>query len=148
MKRKSAICFWIAGLAWTGGYGLQARAGQARTVEGTAQLKELSKTLEELSARTGRSVVQIFVRSYVTASDDTDQVAELLSKESVSGSGILLSADGYILTNAHVVRGAHEVKVQLNVRAEAEARELGDHSLNRPFQARSSASIATATWRW
>jgi serine protease Do len=76
--------------------------------------------------------VQIFVRSYVTA-EDADRVTELLSKENSSGSGILLSGDGYILTNAHVVRGAHEVKVQLNVRAEAEAREKGDRTFNRPI---------------
>ncbi len=98
----------------------------------TSALKDFSKTLEELSSRTGRSVVQIFVRSYVT-NESTDQVADLLSKENISGSGIIMSADGYILTNAHVVRGAHDVKVQLNIRMEKEAREQGDHTLNRPI---------------
>jgi serine protease Do len=129
---KRTLAVWIAGLTLAGCCGLSLEAAQARTVEGTARLKELSQTLEELSDRTGRSVVQIFVRSYV-ATDDTDRVADLLSKENVSGSGILLTADGYILTNAHVVRGAHEVKVQLNVRAEAQARESGDRSLSRPI---------------
>ncbi len=95
-------------------------------------LKDFSKTLEELSDRTGRSVVQIFVRSYVT-NDSTDQVSDLLSKENSSGSGIIMSADGYILTNAHVVRGAHDVKVQLNIRMEKEARQQGDRSFNRPI---------------
>jgi len=98
----------------------------------TSALKEFSKTLEDLSSHAGRSVVQIFVRSYVT-NETSDQVAELLSKESSSGSGIILSADGYILTNAHVVRAAHDVKVQLNMRAEREARDQGDRSLNRPL---------------
>jgi len=98
----------------------------------TSALKDFSKTLEELSDRTGRSVVQIFVRSYVT-NDSTDQVSDLLSKENSSGSGIIMSADGYILTNAHVVRGAHDVKVQLNIRMEKEAREQGDRSFNRPL---------------
>ncbi len=111
----------------------RAAAAQDKTTEKTSALKDLSKSFEDLSAETGRSVVQIFVRSYVTSSDETNQVSDLLTKESSSGSGILLSADGYILTNAHVVRGAHEVKVQLNVRAEAEARELGDHTFNRPM---------------
>jgi serine protease Do len=76
--------------------------------------------------------VQIFVRSYVT-NDSTDQVSDLLSKENSSGSGIIMSADGYILTNAHVVRGAHDVKVQLNIRMEKEARQQGDRSFNRPI---------------
>ena len=123
MKRKWLVCMAMAAM------GAQ---GQVKTPARMEGLKELSKTFEELSAQAGRSVVQIFVRSYVTA-EDADRVTELLSKENSSGSGILLSADGYILTNAHVVRGAHEVKVQLNVRAEAEARQQGDRTLNRPI---------------
>jgi serine protease Do len=130
--RKSAIWIWVVCLALTGMLG-RTDAGQAKTAERLAALKELSQTLQDLSAEAGRSVVQIFVRSYVTT-EDSDRVTDLLTKENSSGSGILLSADGYILTNAHVVRGAHEVKVQLNVRAEAEAREQGDRSFNRPME--------------
>jgi len=126
LKRKWLVCMAMAGFAAMSAH------GQVKTPARMEGLKELSKTFEELSAQAGRSVVQIFVRSYVTA-EDADRVTELLSKENSSGSGILLSADGYILTNAHVVRGAHEVKVQLNVRAEAEAREQGDRTLNRPI---------------
>ena len=95
-------------------------------------LKELSGSLEEISQRCGRAVVQIFVRSYVPA-ENSDSSTELLTAENSSGSGMILSPDGYILTNAHVVKGAHTVKVQLNVRAEAEAREQGDRSMNRPI---------------
>ena len=127
MKRKTAIWIWLAAMAF-----VTAQETRADRISG---IKDLSKALEDLSARTGRSVVQIFVRSYVTA-ESSDQVSELLSKESSSGSGILLSADGYILTNAHVVRGAHEVKVQLNIRMEQEARQQGDRSLNRPIDGR------------
>lgn len=126
MKRKSAIGIWLLGLAFVG----LLDGAQAKMAEGLTGIKELSKTLEELSANTGRSVVQIFVRSYVTT-ENSDQTTELLSKESSSGSGILLSADGYILTNAHVVRASKEVKVQLNIRVEKQAREQGDRSMNR-----------------
>ncbi len=96
-------------------------------------LKQLSASFEEISQHSGRAVVQIFVRSYVTATESADSGNELLTAENSSGSGIILSPDGYILTNAHVVKGAHSVKVQLNVRAEAEAREGGDKSYNRPL---------------
>jgi serine protease Do len=109
--------------------GAPIRAAQGQKID---VLKELSGSFEEISQRSGRAVVQIFVRSYVTA-DNSDSGTELLSAENSSGSGVILSADGYILTNAHVVKGAHSVKVQLNIRAEAEAREQGDRSLNRPI---------------
>lgn len=95
-------------------------------------LRQLSTSFEEVSQRSGRAVVQIFVRSYVTP-ENSETNGELLTAENSSGSGILMSSDGYILTNAHVVKNAHSVKVQLNVRTEMEARELGDHSVDRPL---------------
>ncbi len=95
-------------------------------------LKQLSASFEEISQRSGRAVVQIFVRSYVTASGSGSE-GELLTAEDSSGSGIILSPDGYILTNAHVVKGAHSLKVQLNARIENELRAQGDRSLNRPI---------------
>jgi serine protease Do len=97
-------------------------------------LKQLSASFEEVSERSGRAVVQIFVRGYVTADDASDN-GELLTAQNSSGSGIILSPDGYILTNAHVVKGAHSVKVHLNVRTEKEATLQGDTSMNRPIPA-------------
>lgn len=98
-------------------------------------LRELSSSFEEISSRTGRAVVQIFVRSYVASegAENGNSSGDVLTAENSSGSGILMSADGYILTNAHVVKNAHSVKVQLNMRAEREAREAGDNSLRRPL---------------
>ena len=41
------------------------------------------------------------------------------------GSGIVMSADGYIVTNAHVVNGAQGIKVVLNTNKEYEAKLIG-----------------------
>jgi serine protease Do len=41
------------------------------------------------------------------------------------GSGFIISADGYVLTNHHVIDGADEVKVTLNDRREFAARVVG-----------------------
>ncbi len=41
------------------------------------------------------------------------------------GSGFIVSADGYVLTNAHVVADASEVRVKLNDRREFDAKVIG-----------------------
>ena len=41
------------------------------------------------------------------------------------GSGFLISADGYLLTNNHVIEGADKVKVRLSDKSEYEARVVG-----------------------
>lgn len=42
-----------------------------------------------------------------------------------SGSGVIISADGYIVTNNHVVEGADEINVKLNDNREFKARIIG-----------------------
>ena len=44
------------------------------------------------------------------------------------GSGFIISADGYILTNAHVVDGADEVTVRLTDKREFKAKTIGADS--------------------
>lgn len=57
----------------------------------------------------GPAVVQVLVTSYAPASAE----GALLSKERSGGSGVILDADGYIVTNAHVVADARRVQVLL-----------------------------------
>ncbi len=44
------------------------------------------------------------------------------------GSGVIVSSDGYIVTNSHVIDGADEIKVSLSSGAEMQARVVGKDS--------------------
>jgi serine protease Do len=68
-------------------------------------------------------VVQIFARTYSPQQSDTG--APLLTSENSTSSGVIVSPDGYILTNAHAVRGARAVRVYLSDTASGDS-EPGD----------------------
>jgi serine protease Do len=79
-------------------------------------LGELSVSLEGLVDRVRPAVVQIFSTGYVTADEsESGNTAALLSRQRSTGSGIILSDDGFIVTNAHVVQGARRIQVRLSV---------------------------------
>jgi len=83
-------------------------------------LTEFSASLEALVNRVRPGVVQIFSTGYTTATDEGESAAAsaLLSTQHSTGTGIILSADGYIVTNSHVVRGARRIQVRLPPRRE------------------------------
>lgn len=100
----------------------------------------------ELAERQGQVVVNISTTQTIRNRgpqalpfDENDPMAELfrrfmphgvpgMPRESENrslGSGFVISPDGYILTNAHVVDGADEVTVRLNDKREYRARIIG-----------------------
>jgi len=77
-------------------------------------LHDLSANLETLSRRVSRSVVQIFATGYaLSESSESGAAAAMITRQRATGSGVILSSDGYILTNGHVVTNARRVRVRL-----------------------------------
>lgn len=81
-----------------------------------ATLDTFSRSLEALTTRVKQSVVQIFATAYAAAVEDNDSTgntSSLITKQRSTGTGVILTNDGYIITNAHVVRGARKIQVKL-----------------------------------
>ena len=80
-------------------------------------LREISASFETLAARVRPAVVQIFSTGYAPAQEGQNGTsAALLSRQTSTGSGVILTADGYIVTNNHVVQGARKIEVKLPTR--------------------------------
>jgi serine protease Do len=75
-------------------------------------LSDLSRSFEELAQKVSPSVVQIFVTGYAIP-DAAEQATGDPVIERGSGSGVIVSADGYIVTNAHVIENATRIEVEL-----------------------------------
>jgi serine protease Do len=87
-------------------------------------LRELSSSFEDLASKVRPSVVQIFSTGYTTATDsESTRASSLLSTQRSTGSGIILTADGYIITNNHVVEGARKIEVVLHATNPVQARQ-------------------------
>jgi len=65
----------------------------------------------------------VFIRSLINIKDGA-LMGESLSSE--TGSGVIISPDGYIVTNHHVVKDADEVDVMLNDNREFKAQVIGN----------------------
>jgi serine protease Do len=79
-------------------------------------LTDLSQSLQDLAERVSPSVVQVFVTGYAEP-DEEDQAASEPVLERSSGSGVIVDAEGYIITNAHVVERATRIEVELPLAA-------------------------------
>jgi serine protease Do len=75
-------------------------------------LRALDSSLETVVAKVSPAVVQIVVAGYGPLEDQEHATARITRQHAI-GAGIIVDADGYILTNAHVVEGAQRIRVIL-----------------------------------
>src|ERR1700674_1176355 len=88
---------------------------------GIDPLQQISKSMQELSKRVSPSVVQIFSTAYALESDREHRNTDLLARGLISGSGIIIASDGWVVTNAHVVQGARRIRIRLSEEAATSA---------------------------
>ena len=77
-------------------------------------LRRWDESVDALVRRVSPSVVQIMVTGYGAVSEGARGNADVvIGRQKAIGSGFVIDASGYIVTNAHVVNGAQRVQVAL-----------------------------------
>jgi serine protease Do len=74
-------------------------------------LLEMSGQMRSLSQRVAPAVVQVLVSGYGLIDSESGHPVSLLGREKSIGSGVIVDPDGYIVTNAHVIKGAVTIRV-------------------------------------
>jgi serine protease Do len=108
--------------------------------ESPSTLAKLNSDLESLAAKVSPAVVQILVTGFGQLHEEDRSKTALIVRQRAVGSGVIVDSNGYIITNAHVVEGAHRIQVALPLSASdstgqlpvgkrriLEARLLGQH---------------------
>jgi serine protease Do len=86
-------------------------SGQERSAD---ELHKLNESVDALIKKVSPSVVQILVTGYGLLEDaDRGNAGVVIGRQRAIGSGFVIDSGGYIITNAHVVRGAQRVQVVL-----------------------------------
>ena len=83
-----------------------------------------SMSISDITAKTRSSVVEIRTESVVSDSWMQQYVAE------GAGSGVIISKDGYIMTNNHVIEGARKITVTTTDNKEYQAKLVGADANN------------------
>src|SRR6202051_3257124 len=113
-KSRTGHTTWVANFLIVATMFFTPRVGaQApQSARGADALHQLNDSVEALVQRVSPSVVQILVSGF-TSTQDTEQgqMSVVIGKQRMIGSGVIVDPEGYIVTNAHVVKGAEKIEV-------------------------------------
>ncbi len=137
-KGKRVLSFilatvFFAGISVGGGYigSLLANDGENNSTVITQNITDSAQNGAVATANGGLSVSEI-------AGIASPSVVEIMTEQAVlnpvfgqyvadgAGSGVIISTDGYIITNAHVIEGAQQIKVTLSDKTEHVAQVVGE----------------------
>src|SRR6202795_1264450 len=81
----------------------------------TEELRKMDQSMGELIRKVSPSVVQILVSGYGQVEEsEHGNTGGVIGRQRAIGSGFIIDSSGYIVTNAHVVKGAQRVQVVLS----------------------------------
>jgi serine protease Do len=90
-----------------------AHAQQRPPLKDVRSLADFDDSIEALVRTVNPSVVQVFTTALAPLSGVVTNQTDLVTTQRGSGSGVIVDAEGYIVTNAHVVRGASRIRVEI-----------------------------------
>jgi serine protease Do len=93
--------------------------GGSSTLPAQQDLRTLSRSLAQVASQVQPTVVQIRVTAWGARGEKSGTA--FLGNQQQTGSGVILSADGYIVTNAHVVEGGRRFTIALSTPAAPDA---------------------------
>ena len=85
----------------------------AKSPQPSKTLADYSTAMEALAQSASPAVVQILVQTLAPLGNGDPQRAGFVSEREATGSGVIVDPDGYIVTNAHVVRNARRIDVNI-----------------------------------
>ena len=91
---------------------------------GFADAATLSRTFQSVASRVTPAVVYIRVR-IAGGEDERRWFPSFRQQRESVGSGVIISQDGYVVTNHHVIEGAQQIWVTLDDKREYRARVVG-----------------------
>lgn len=78
-----------------------------------AAASDVSASVEATTRLASPAVVEIVSTGYRVGDGSVAGAAALVARQHMSGSGVIVDPEGYIVTNAHVVGGAQRLRVEL-----------------------------------
>jgi serine protease Do len=89
------------------------RASEAAKALKSDPLHVFSQSVQALSSEVTKSVVQVVTAGFGLSDKNEKADTAYLAPQHGIGAGVILSSDGFIVTNAHVVQGARKIRVRL-----------------------------------